>query len=173
MSRKLPRWLQGVEHFIDLAIPFMLVLLGILIILEFTHYVDDYHDFLMWLDYFIILFFIADLSFKWYHVHNYLKFIKLYWVDLLAIFPFYTVFRVYRFAAEAAIATEEAQKLVHEAALLREAKVLREAELSSKIIKEGKFIRLFARVLRVLKARFYMTTFHLHAASSLNRKKER
>lgn len=151
----------------------MLVLLGVLIILEFTHYVDDYHDFLMWLDYFIIAFFIADLCFKWYHVHNYLKFIKLYWIDLLAIFPFYTVFRVYRFAAEAAIATEEAQKFVHEAALLKEAKILREAEISSKILKEGKFVRLFARILRVFKARFYMTTFHLHAASSWTKKKDK
>lgn len=171
--RRLPRWLLSIEHFIDISIPFMLVLLGALIVLEFTHYVDDYHDFMVWLDYFIILFFVADLSFKWYRVHDSLKFIKLYWIDLLAIFPFYTVFRVYRFAAEIAIATEETQKLVHEAALLREAKILREAELSTKIIKEGKFIRLIARVLRVLRARWYITNFHLHAASSLNKRKKR
>jgi len=172
MKRKVPHWLWGVEHFIDIAIPFMLVLLGFLIILEFTPYVENYHGFVMWLDYFIIAFFIADLSFKWYRVHDALKFIKLYWIDLLAIFPFYTLFRVSRFASEAIFAGEEAQKILHESVLFRETKVLREAELGSKIIKEGKFIRLFARILRVLRARWYLTSFHLHAASSLNRKKK-
>src|SRR5574341_1369057 len=146
--RKLPNWLWGIEHFIDVLIPFMLVLLGTLIVLEFTNVVEQYHGFVIGLDYFIIAFFIADLSVKWYHVHDVLKFIKYYWIDLLAIFPFYTLFRVYRFATETAIATEQAQKFAHEAALLKETKIAREADIGAKIIKEGKFVRLLARILR-------------------------
>jgi len=171
--RKLPNWLWGIEHFIDISIPFMLVLLGVLIILEFTDLVAPYHGFIVGLDYFIIAFFVIDLCFKWYHVHDVLKFMKLYWIDLIAIFPFYTLFRVYRFAAGAVAATEQTQKLLHETALLKETKIAREAELGAQIIKEGKFVRLLARILRVLRARWYVTAFHLHMAESLAHKKHR
>src|SRR5574341_1710159 len=95
--KNLPAWLESIEHFVDIAIPFMLVLLGVLIVLEFTELIDPHHGFVLGLDYFIIAFFVADLLFKWYHVHDALKFIKLYWIDLLAIFPFYTLYRLYSY----------------------------------------------------------------------------
>jgi hypothetical protein len=171
--RKLPAFLEAVEHFIDLSIPFMLVLLGTLIVLEFTDVFESYHSFLVWLDYFIVAFFIIDLSFKWYQVRDSLKFIKLYWIDLLAIFPFYTVYRLYSSVAEVVLVTEQTQKFAHEAVLLKETKVIQEAEKTAKIIKEGRFIRIIARALRVLRARVYVTTFHLHAARSISKKKKK
>lgn len=172
-ARRLPSWLEGIEHFVDISIPFMLVLLAILIVLEFSDLIDAHHGFVLSLDYFIIAFFVIDLLFKWYRVHDSLKFIKLYWIDLLAVFPFYTIYRLYSYTAEIILATEQTQKLMHEAVLLKETKILQEAEKGTKIIKEGRFIRVVARVLRVLRARWYVTSWHIHAASSISHKKER
>ena len=171
--KNLPGWLAAIEHFVDISIPFMLVLLGVLIVLEFTELIDPHHGFILGLDYFIIAFFVADLAFKWYHVHDALKFIKLYWIDLLAVFPFYTLYRLYSYTAEVVLATERTQKLAHEAALLKETKVIQEAERSARLIKEGRFIRVFARILRVLRARWYLVSMHLHAAESIAHKKRK
>jgi hypothetical protein len=172
-TRRLPGWLEGIEHFIDISIPFMLVMLAVLIVLEFSDLIDPHHGFVLGLDYFIIAFFILDLSFKWYRVHDYLKFIKLYWIDLLAVFPFYTIYRLYSYTAEIVLATEQTQKLMHEAALLKETKILQEAERGAKIAREGRFIRVFARALRVLRARWYVASWHMHAASSIGHKKKK
>ncbi|VVB81797.1 Uncharacterised protein [uncultured archaeon] len=100
MTRKLPDWLESIEYFVDRAIPFVLVLLAFMIVAEFTKIAVDYQQYFVYLDTAIIIFFIADLCFKWYHVHDLLKFIKLYWIDLIAVFPFYAVFRTYFAASE-------------------------------------------------------------------------
>lgn len=173
MQKRLPKLFEEIEHYVDVAIPFMLVLLAVLIVLEFTNVVESYHGFLIWLDYFIVSFFIIDLAFKWYRVHDTLKFIKLYWIDMLAVFPFYTLYRLYSYTAEVVLAAEQSQKFFHEAVLLKETRVIQEAERASRIIKEGRFIRVFARALRVLRARWYVTSFHIHAASSLSHKKKK
>ncbi|HSU72550.1 MAG TPA: hypothetical protein VLJ21_01745 [Candidatus Binatia bacterium] len=146
------RWF---EWFTDLIIPYLLVALGIELILEnpfWTLYSLEYLEpFITYLDYFIAFFFIVDLSFKWVHVRNVVKFVKLYWLDILAVLPFYTAFRVYaRFAAIAAAGEEvaEAQKIAHEIVLAREAELLKEAELLAREEKILKDARPLARILR-------------------------
>ncbi len=165
MKKRLPDWLERVERFVDYALPFMLVLLAILIVLEFFKIAEKYHDVILWLDYGVIAFFVIDLCFKWYHTRNVLKFIKLYWIDIIAVFPFYTVFRFYLAASEFIVAGEQAQKFLHEAVLVRETKLLREAEFASKVAKEGRVVRMIARGLRVLRARWYVTHWHLQKVS--------
>jgi len=170
VSKRLPGWLEAVEQLVDRAVPYMLGLLAILIIVEFTHVAEQYHDFIVQIDYFIVSFFIIDLCFKWYHTREVLKFIKLYWIDIIAVFPFYTVFRVYAAASEAFAAGESVQKFLHEAVLVRETKLLRETEYAAKFAKEGRLVRLFARGLRVLRARWYVAHWHLQKVSKGYRK---
>lgn len=172
ISKKLPHWLEKVEQFIDKAIPFMLVILTVLIILEFTRYGVLYHDYIIVVDYVIITFFVVDLCFKWYHVRNIKTFVKLYWIDIIAVFPFYLVFRAFYLFREILILSEEAPKYLHELVLLRETKLLRELELAkflheaeyARLMKEARFVRVAARFLRVIRARWYLAYFGLKRA---------
>lgn len=165
--------LNRLEKFVDRMMPFMLALLTILIILDLTHMTDRYHDQLIYLDYLIIAFFIADLSFKWVRTKNMATFVKLYWIDIVAVFPFYTVFRAYALAAELVASGESAQKILHEAVLLRETRVLKELEYAKlardaellKLAREGRLIRVAARTLRLLRARWYVAHEKMKHAS--------
>ena len=60
MKKKLPGWLASIEHFIDRSIPYMLALLAVLIILELTNTLEQYHDIIVRIDYTIISFFVID-----------------------------------------------------------------------------------------------------------------
>ena len=161
MKKKLPGWLASIEHFIDRSIPYMLALLAVLIILELTNTLEQYHDIIVRIDYTIISFFVIDLGFKWYHTRSALKFLKLYWIDIIAVFPFYTFFRFYTAASEFFRGTEQAQKFLHEAVLLRETKLLRQPEFAARLAKEGRFVRIIPRTLRLFRARWYVTHWHL------------
>lgn len=165
--KKLPKWLAQIEVLIDRSIPYLLVLLTALIIIDFTHWGEQYHGVIVWADSFIVAFFVADLAFKWRRTRDVLKFVKWYWIDIVAVFPFYAVFRLYR---EVFVAGEQAQKMLHEAVLLRETKLLREAEMT-KLLREGKFVRAFARGLRLLRARWYVAHGKLSGASEALRKR--
>ncbi len=165
MKHKLPFWLEAVERVVDRAVPYVLALLTLLIILEFTRVASAYHDFFVRMDIFIVAFFVIDLCFKWYHTREVLKFIRLYWIDILAVFPFYAVFRLYFAVTELFAAGESVQKVLHETVLLRETKLLRESEYAAKLAKEGRFVRVIARSLRILRARWYVAHWHLHKVS--------
>lgn len=132
-------FLRGFEWFTDLIIPYLLVILAVELLVENPFWVlYDLHQWeplTTYFDYFILFFFVVDLTFKWFHVRNIVKFVKLYWLDIIAVLPFYFAFRIYaRFIAVAAVGEEiaEAQKVAHEVVLAREAKLLREAELLAK-----------------------------------------
>ncbi len=169
-KERLPAWLEEIERVVDKSVPYILALLALLIILEFTHVAEAYHDIFIRIDYFIVAFFIIDLCFKWYHTRNVLKFIRLYWIDIIAVFPFYAIFRLYFAVTELFAAGESVQKILHETVLLRETKLLREAEYGAKFAKEARFIRIFARGLRILRARWYVAHWHLHNVSKGYRK---
>lgn len=165
MKKRLPPWLKAIERLVDKLMPVMLVLLAGVIVAEFTEWGHHNEGILITLDYFIITFFVVDLAFKWYETRDALKFLKLYWIDIIAVFPFYTLFRLYFVAAEIFAAGEQAQKFLHEAVLMREMRVLREAEKSARFLKEARFVRFFARGLRLLRARWYVTFWHFHKTS--------
>lgn len=143
------------EWFTDMVIPYLLVVLGIELILENPFWVlyslEHFEPFMSYFDYFVVFFFVVDLTFKWVHVRNLVKFVKLYWLDIVAVLPFYLGFRVYaRFAAIATLSEEvaEAQRVAHEVVLAREAKLLREAEL---LAKEEKILRESRPLVRALR----------------------
>ena len=170
MEKRLPPWLHSIERFVDEVIPYMLVLLTIFIVVEFTGVAEEYHSYIIWADYVIVSFFVIDLMFKWHHTPKLSKFVKLYWIDIIAVFPFYLLFRVYFVARELIGAGEQIQKVLHEAVLLRETKILRQAGITSTFAKEGRIVQAIARSLRILRARWYITHWHIQKVSKGYRK---
>lgn len=166
-----------VERFVDTIIPYLVVLLALLIILDFTTDIHQFEPWISYADWLIIGFFITDLVFKWFHVRKFTQFVKLYWLDILAVFPFYLVLRTYFFIAELVAFGErvsEAQQIAHEAVLLREAKIIKESEIFTKeskllreaelIAKEGsrasRLVRLAQRFVRFIYAGLHLTLYH-------------
>lgn len=160
--------LHKVELAIDAIIPYSLIVLLAVIILEFF-----YHD---WVkaynlqlpisvaDNLIVGIFVADLAFKYRRVKNIPQFIRKYWLDIIAVFPFFLFFRVFgrflRFFSKETI--ESGQMIMHESLEVERgaAKLLSKSERlesgAAKIIesaeKAGKAsrARYFARLLRPL-----------------------
>jgi hypothetical protein len=170
------------ERAVDRSIPFLIILLGIVLVLDLTHLVD-FHAFEPWtsiFDGFIVAVFIVDLIFKWLRVRNVLKFLRHYWIDIIAVFPFFLIFRAVTYVGEFFRAGEEAQRILHEAVLLRETRLLKEAQFAQRaetLVKEARagsrLLRAIPRLFRLLKARCYITHEHLVRASHRHAPKRR
>lgn len=184
-AKKLPKniehELSAIERFVDKAIPFLVIILAFLIILNFTRYAHSFEPWTTYADWIILAFFIVDLVFKWRHVRKLTKFIRLYWLDILAVFPFYLLMRAYSTIAELVLLGErisEAQQLTHETLLLRETRLLEELRLfeeSEKVGKEAKFlpriIRFIQRILRFIYGSLHIVKEHLLHISRKNKHK--
>lgn len=172
---------QEFEHFTDHVIPYLVVGIAIVLILENPFWtlvhLEEYEPWVTVFDSVVVFFFVVDLSFKWFRTKEIKKFVKLYWIDIIAVFPFYLGFRAYAEIASAfrvgEEVTEATQKALHEAVLLREAKVWREAELAEReamrLTRETRFLprmlRSVGRFLRLLKGRLafahnYLVSIH-------------
>ncbi len=150
-------WLHKVEVFVDKIIPYLVLILLILIILDIFYHEKTlpYQNQILILDYFIVLVFIIDLSFKYYRVKNAKIFIKKYWVDILVVFPFFLLFRLIE---EIIILTRiseslaETQKFLHTGVEItrisqeanEEAKILREIQEASRLERTS----MIARIIR-------------------------
>ncbi len=151
------------EWFVDVSIPYILIILSVLLLADFVVDLHKYQLLISVFDGIVVAFFVLDLFFKWNHVRNVPLFVRLYWIDLLAVFPFYLAFRMYAFLSGILIAGEEivaGQRLMHEAALLREAEVL---------AKEGRLARgieFFQRLIRTIAARLELTRHSMHERSA-------
>ena len=157
-------YLKKFETLTHKVIPYLLIILGIIIILDnplWTIYsLHDYETAFIIFDSIVIFFFVSDLLFKWEKVRNAKIFIRLYWIDIIAVFPFYLAFRIYGEVAgllKFADGFESAQKLAHESLLLKEANSLEELKVLSETRSFSEFTKLIQRSLRMIKARFYLT----------------
>jgi hypothetical protein len=180
MKKKRSSWqifTHEFEHFTDHIIPFLVIILALVLIVEnpfWTLYpISEHGPWMAIFDYVVVFFFVVDLVFKWFKTKNVRRFFKLYWLDMVAVFPFYLAFRVYEqvaaFFAVGEQFAESGQKVAHEAVLLREARLIQEAEQLAKetrIAKEAELLAKEARVtsrglrggqnvLRVMKGRLY------------------
>ena len=88
--------LKKLEHFTDRIIPYLLIILAVILILEFFFHdtADYYHEQIILADSIIIFFFTLDLAYKFNRVRNIKLFIRKYWLDIIAVFPFFLLFRV-------------------------------------------------------------------------------
>lgn len=158
-------FLLKLEKLTHKIIPYLIILLLFIIIIENPFWsimdLEPYSLEISIMDSVIVFFFVADLIFKWMKTRKIRKFLKLYWIDILAVFPFYLIFRTYSLFLRGAEITETAQEIVHETVLVRESKALEEAKLGEEAIKEAKpfsrILRASQRILRALKGRFYLT----------------
>lgn len=152
---------QKIEVFIDHIIPYLVVILLILIILElaFNEQVKPYEKYILAMDYSVIGVFCVDLFFKYLKVRKIPEFLKHYWLDLIAIFPFFLFFRIFEQMYQLAILPQlfkEPQALLHESVVLeREGlRLIRAAEETGKASRTRillRFIRPIQRLPRLLK----------------------
>ena len=146
---------RKLEWFVDKAMPYLLVIIGIQLILDNPLWVlyslEHLEPWVAIIDAVIVGFFLVDLTFKWIHTRNLLKFVKLYWIDIIAVLPIYLAFRVYaRYIAIIQVGEEiaEAQKIAHEAVLVRETKLVREANI---LAKEQRLLRAANPITRLIR----------------------
>ena len=91
------KWLHKLEVFVDKLIPLLLLVLILIVVGEFI-----FHEFMVEnmlyveiIDGFIIFVFILDLIFKYKRSKNLPNFIRASWLEIIAIFPFFLVFRLF------------------------------------------------------------------------------
>lgn len=164
-------WLHKVEKLVDRIIPpLLLVLLAIIIAdIFFAEEFEPYHLYVDYFDAFLIAVFVADLAFKFHRVRKVPKFIRKYWIEILATIPFFLIFRFVEFFGIGGV-LEEGQRLAHEAgeveklekeggAILKEAgkleretvAIVKEAGKASRTARVLRSFRIFARFPRFLK----------------------
>jgi len=170
--------MHKLELFIDKIIPYCLILLIFVLVLElgFHHFVVE-HGLLLPIeiaDYFIILVFVIDLIFKYIRVRDVPKFLRKYWLEVIAVFPFFLFFRLAELAfglSEVSGGIKTAQSITHstaeiekEVAMLRESeKVLREGEKvfkAERSMRLSRFLRPLTRIPRFFKTLPQMLHFY-------------
>jgi len=159
------KWVHFIEIFVDKIIPYLVLLLLFIIIGEFAFHdlVNQYRIYVDIADYTILFFFLTDLCFKFYRIRNVKLFFRKYWLEVIAVFPFILVFRMFeelfillRFTGP----IEEGQKIVHTvtevakigeeqkiirelSALEKETRVFRSIEEGTKLSRTSMFLRFF------------------------------
>lgn len=109
-------WLHKVEKLVDRIIPPLLVVLLLIIIADifFAEEFAPYHLYVDYFDAFLISVFAADLAFKFHRVRKVPKFIRMYWIEIIATIPFFLIFRFMEFFRLDEI-LEQGQRFAHEA----------------------------------------------------------
>jgi hypothetical protein len=159
------RWMHKLEVIVDKAIsPCLIVLLFIIVLdLGFKDMVEAYnlHTPIIVIDYMIISIFVIDLIFKYLRVKDVPTFFKKYWLDILAVFPFFLLFRTYELFFGATVLSEgaqTAQAVVHEGVKIEEGgakmfsdaeKIAKEAEAAGKVRRATRFTRYLRPILRI------------------------
>ena len=149
------RSLEKIEVFVDKVIPYLIILLlGILIIdLFYQDTAEKYHTPLYAADIIIIGFFILDLAFKYNRVRDVPLFVRKYWLDILAVFPFFLLLRVFE---ESLLISERSaltlRNLLHAGLIVEEdiSSAEKAAKVSEILAKEGR-VALFAEKLAPLR----------------------
>lgn len=177
------KWYKAIEVLIDRLVPFAVIfLLGILIIEFFFHEIaDSYHTSISIIDYIILGIFTLDLIFKYLRIRKWKKFFKECWLDIIAIFPFFLIFRVFEsflIFTELPKEIRQFQLVLHTGSQITEesAKIIREAEEAGKISRVKAIIRIFnglERSPKIVKAlAFYEQPVGEHHLHEVKGKKE-
>ncbi|MBI2665370.1 hypothetical protein HYX12_01985 [Candidatus Woesearchaeota archaeon] len=191
------RFWKKVEKYNRKLIPFALVFLLVIIIIElFVHVKSHVLELAIKIvDYVIITIFLIDLIFLAIHSKNARFFFKNYWLDILAVFPFSLVFnivdRIYRsFAIAEQLAVSQAilhESLEAEKVIAKEGKLFEAEKLISKegklieaeklIAKESRvvrYLRIIPRSLRVItKSKFFNTFAERYHHKKKKKKKQK
>ncbi len=149
-----------IDKLVPYSIAFVLIhFIGAFLVPDFFH---KYEDFVIFLEVFLITFVLGfDVWFKYRRARNKEYFFKHHWLDILAVFPFMILFRIFEEAylitrlAPVEIGISETQQVLHELRGVDEAtRLVREAEVvgrTSRVGMFGKMFRPISRLPRVLK----------------------
>lgn len=155
-------WLHKIEVFVDKIIPFLLLILLVLIIGEigYRSFMEEHRIIIDIIDGFIVFVFVLDLIFKYLRIRNLPKFLRASWIDIIAIFPFFLLFRLFGglFGLfEAGETVGKTQKIVHVgfgiekeigSALKEGGALVKEASRAEKF---EKFLRPISKTIRISK----------------------
>ena len=86
-------WFSKLESSVDASIPYLVLLLVGVVALELAAPALAHTPLVQALDTLVIAVFVVDLLFKYARHHEVEHFIKKYWIDILAVFPFFLFFR--------------------------------------------------------------------------------
>ncbi|HLD06809.1 MAG TPA: ion transporter [Candidatus Nanoarchaeia archaeon] len=158
-------WLHVLELWVDRVIPYAVVLLLVVIVAElvFHEQAEPYRLWFNLLDWAVVLVFCLDLAFKYVRVRNIPRFLRSSWLDIIAVFPFFLLFRIFEelgLALRLGEQITQAQPLFHEAVEIEKeaGKIIQESERVTKISRSGfaaRLIRPLARSPRLLKILAY------------------
>lgn len=113
------RGLHILEKVIDKLIFPALIILLVIVVLEFFYvdFVHEHHLYIEIIDGFVILIFLIDLIFKYFKVRNIPNFLKKYWLEIIAVIPFFWIFRAFegfaRIFGLVEETTKEGQQILH------------------------------------------------------------
>jgi len=156
-------FLHKIEKLVDKLIPICLLILIPIIIIElfYEDFSYHYHNIISFIDSMVVLVFFADLVFKYIRVHNVPKFLRRYWLDILAIFPFYTVFRIFEKVAflinPLSEGFQSSQMIIHEGLEIEKegSKIIKEAGRTSRFDKFSRYLLRVTKIPRLLKLASY------------------
>lgn len=151
-------WLHKVEKLVDRAIPPLLLLLLAIIIGElfFREELASYQHYIDYFDVFLISIFAVDLAFKFHRVRKIKRFVRTYWIEIIATIPFFLIFRFVEFFGFEGL-LEQGQRFAHEAGELEKLEkeggaIIKEAGKASRTARVLRSFRIIARFPRFLKA---------------------
>ncbi len=162
-------WLFRIELAIDRLLPYLIIAMLFIVIgdIFYAEQVERYASAVNAFDAFVIIMFIMDLSFKYTRVSGAKEFLKLYWLDIIAVLPIFLFVRVIE---ESLLLSEEAiartQRALHTGVELEKESILvaLESERAAKLARLNfvtRFIKPISRVPRLMKAfTFYEKPTH-------------
>ena len=155
------RWLHQIEVMVDAVIPYLLIVLAVLLLGEMLtpRTLTPYANAIEVFDWFVISCFAIDLTFKYRRVRNIPKFIRRYWLDIIATLPVFLVLRtieemarlgkLLQFQAQ----LEQPQVIVHEGLMIQRQvqRIVGEAERFGELSRFERFGRWMERAPRFLR----------------------
>lgn len=151
---------EKIEHLNLKLIPFAIIALLIIIIIELFVHIENHtvELSLKILDGIVITIFIIDLFFLALKAKTTSFFFKNYWLDILAVFPFGLMFNTVERFYRGIIAAERiviGQAVAHETL-----EIQKEVSAISKSRRAARFMRIIARSLRLITKSRLFTHFH-------------
>ncbi|PIN86310.1 hypothetical protein COV19_05890 [Candidatus Woesearchaeota archaeon CG10_big_fil_rev_8_21_14_0_10_44_13] len=148
--------LHKIEYVIDKSIPYLVILLLVLIVVDlaFEELISPYEFYVSVLDYFILAVFCIDLVFKYIKVRKIPEFLKKHWLDIIAVFPFFLVFRLFEqiyLISNLPQLFMEPPTILHEGIVLeREGlRLMKTAERTEKLSRTRLIVRLIRPIQRI------------------------
>ena len=157
-EERMKKWAHKIEVMVDHLIPYALVILLVLIILEVFYYdvVEPYHLYIEIGDFTIIFIFIVDLGFKYVRAKSIPKFFRESWLDIIAVLPAFIMLRlleVFATISRIEILTSTTHGALETGAKwTRVVQEVEEAGKASRFAVAERFLKTIARIPRFAKA---------------------